>query len=114
MPSIRARAPSGCIYPTYDYTHCIVDSLENITHSLCTLEFEMRQAVDGPYYWLLHVLKLYKPVTWEYSRLNLTHALMSKRKLKKLVVDGHVDGWDDPRLMTLDGMPSPGILASDN
>ncbi len=98
-----------CIYPTYDYTHCIVDSLENITHSLCTLEFEMRQAVDGPYYWLLHVLNLYKPVTWEYSRLNLTHALMSKRKLKKLVVDGHVDGWDDPRLMTLDGMRRRGF-----
>ena len=74
-----------CIYPTYDYTHCIVDSLENITHSLCTLEFSMRQAVDGPYYHLLHNLKLYKPVTWEYSRLNLTHTVMSKRKLKFLV-----------------------------
>ena len=86
-----------CIYPTYDYTHCIVDSLENITHSLCTLEFAQRQAVDGPYYHLLHALQLYKPATWEYSRLNLTHAVMSKRKLKFLVVHGYVDGWDDPR-----------------
>lgn len=57
-----------CIYPTYDYTHCIVDSLENITHSLCTLEFTLRQAAYGPYYWLLHQLDMYKPVTWEYAR----------------------------------------------
>ena len=93
-----------CIYPTYDYTHCIVDSLEDISHSLCTLEFGLRQAADGPYYQLLHALSLYKPVTWEYSRLNLTHAVMSKRKLKFLVAHGHVAGWDDPRLPTLDGL----------
>jgi len=93
-----------CIYPTYDYTHCIVDSLENITHSLCTLEFAQRQAVDGPYYHLLHGLELYKPATWEYSRLNLTHAVMSKRKLKFLVVYNYVNGWDDPRLCTLNGL----------
>merc|ERR1711871_423748 len=54
-----------CIYPTYDYTHCIIDSLENITHSLCTLEFGTRQAPDGSYYWLLDKLGLYKPQTWE-------------------------------------------------
>ena len=97
-------ADAWCIYPTYDYTHCIVDSLENITHSLCTLEFAQRQAVDGPYYHLLHMLQLYKPVTWEYSRLNLTHAVMSKRKLKFLVVYNYVSGWDDPRLCTLNGL----------
>jgi len=101
-----------CIYPTYDYTHCIVDSLEHITHSLCTLEFEVRQAVDGPYYWLLNALRLYKPVTWEYSRLNLTHSLMSKRKLKFLVNGGYVSGWDDPRLVTLDGLRRRGFSAT--
>ena len=101
-----------CIYPTYDYTHCIVDSIENITHSLCTLEFAQRQAVDGPYYHLLHGLRMYKPVTWEYSRLNLTHAVMSKRKLKFLVVYGYVDGWDDPRLCTLNGLRRRGFSGS--
>ena len=89
-----------CIYPTYDYTHCLVDSLENITHSLCTLEFETRQAPNGPYYWLLDSLDMYKPVTWEFARCNITYNVMSKRKLNKLVTDGHVHGWDDPRLLT--------------
>jgi glutaminyl-tRNA synthetase len=93
-----------CIYPTYDYTHCIVDSLENVTHSLCTLEFSDRQASDGAYYWLLDALDLYKPVTWEYSRCNLTYNVMSKRKLNRLVTKGYVNGWDDPRLLTLDGL----------
>ena len=101
-----------CIYPTYDYTHCIVDSLENITHSLCTLEFAQRQAVDGPYYHLLDSLRLYKPATWEYSRLNLTHSVMSKRKLKFLVVHGYVTDWDDPRLCTLNGLRRRGFSAS--
>jgi len=101
-----------CIYPTYDYTHCIVDSLEQVSHSLCTLEFEGRQAVDGPYYWLLDALKLYKPTTWEYSRLNITHCVMSKRKLKHLVLHKHVDGWDDPRLVTLDGLRRRGFSAT--
>ena len=58
-----------CIYPTYDYTHCLVDSIENVTHSLGTLEFETRQAPNGPYYWLLHVLDMYKPITWEFSMM---------------------------------------------
>ena len=93
-----------CIYPTYDYTHCIVDSLENITHSLCTLEFETRQAADGPYYWLLHKLGIYKPVTWEYGRCNITCNVLSKRRLNALVTQKHVNGWDDPRLLTLDGL----------
>lgn len=90
-----------CIYPSYDYTHCIVDSLENISHSLCTLEFEVRRA---SYYWLLEVLDLYKPVVWEYSRLNINHNVMSKRKLNRLVTENYVKGWDDPRLLTLAGM----------
>jgi glutaminyl-tRNA synthetase len=90
-----------CIYPSYDFTHCIVDSLENITHSLCTIEFEVRRA---SYYWLLEVLGMYKPVVWEYSRLNITNTVMSKRKLNKLVTDKYVSGWDDPRLLTLSGL----------
>lgn len=95
-----------CIYPSYDYTHCIVDSLENITHSLCTLEFEMRRE---SYFWLLHVLDLYKPVVWEYSRLNLQFNVLSKRKLLKLVNGGRVRGWDDPRLLTIDGLRRRGF-----
>lgn len=101
-----------CIYPTYDYTHCIVDSLENITHSLCTLEFESRQAPNGSYYWLLDALDMYKPVTWEFSRCNITYNVMSKRKLNTLVVKGIVSGWDDPRLLTLEGLRRRGYTPS--
>jgi|MDSW01.2.fsa_nt_gb glutaminyl-tRNA synthetase len=93
-----------CIYPTYDYTHCLVDSLENVTHSLCTLEFETRQAPNGPYYWLLDSLGMYKPITWEFARCNITYNVLSKRKLGILVEEGHVNGWDDPRLLTLEGL----------
>ncbi|KAJ7954116.1 Glutamine--tRNA ligase [Quillaja saponaria] len=95
-----------CIYPSYDYAHCIVDSLENITHSLCTLEFETRRA---SYYWLLHALGLYQPYVWEYSRLNVSNTVMSKRKLNYLVTQKKVDGWDDPRLMTLAGLRRRGL-----
>mmetsp|Transcript_551 Transcript_551/g.1641 ORF Transcript_551/g.1641 Transcript_551/m.1641 type:complete len:812 (+) Transcript_551:162-2597(+) len=95
-----------CIYPSYDFTHCLVDSLENISHSLCTLEFESRRT---SYYWLLEVLGMYKPVEWEYSRLNMANAVMSKRKLLQLVQLGKVSGWDDPRMMTLSGMRRRGI-----
>ncbi|GFH28877.1 uncharacterized protein HaLaN_27440, partial [Haematococcus lacustris] len=98
-----------CIYPSYDYTHCIVDSLENISHSLCTLEFETRRA---SYFWLLEVLGLYKPHVWEYSRLNITNTVMSKRKLNKLVTAGFVNGWDDPRLLTLSGLRRRGVTAA--
>ena len=101
-----------CVYPTYDYTHCLVDSLENVTHSLCTLEFETRQAPNGPYYWLLDALDMYKPVTWEFARCNITYNVMSKRKLNKLVTEGHVDGWDDPRLLTLEGLRRRGYTPS--
>jgi len=89
------------IYPSYDYTHCIVDSMENITHSLCTLEFETRRA---SYFWLLDALSLYLPHVWEYSRLNVSNNVLSKRKLNKLVTGNYVNGWDDPRLLTLAGL----------
>ncbi|XP_059655493.1 glutamine--tRNA ligase, cytoplasmic-like [Cornus florida] len=98
-----------CIYPSYDYSHCIVDSLENITHSLCTLEFETRRA---SYYWLLDALGLYQPYVWEYSRLNITNTVMSKRKLNRLVTQKWVDGWDDPRLMTLAGLRRRGVTST--
>ncbi|KAJ3167501.1 hypothetical protein HK101_011766 [Irineochytrium annulatum] len=87
-----------CIYPTYDYTHCLCDSFEDITHSLCTTEFQLSRP---SYYWLVDALEIYKPVQWEYGRLRLTYAILSKRKLLKLVNEGYVSGWDDPRLFTL-------------
>ncbi|XP_044493982.1 glutamine--tRNA ligase, cytoplasmic-like [Mangifera indica] len=98
-----------CIYPSYDYAHCVVDSIENITHSLCTLEFETRRA---SYYWLLHSLGLYQPYVWEYSRLNVSNTVMSKRKLNFLVTKKYVDGWDDPRLMTLAGLRRRGVTST--
>ena len=101
-----------CIYPTYDYTHCLVDSIENVTHSLCTLEFETRQAPDSSYHWLLEMLGMYHPYTWESSRCNVTYNVLSKRKLNKLVMAGHVSGWDDPRLLTLDGLRRRGYTAA--
>lgn len=98
-----------CIYPTYDYTHCINDSLENITHSLCTLEFENRRE---SYYWLLEALDLYRPIVWEYSRLNLTYTVLSKRKLEKLVADKKVDSWEDPRILSILGLKRRGYTPS--
>lgn len=87
-----------CIYPTYDYTHCLCDSFEDITHSICTLEFTLSRE---SYYWLVDALELYKPIQSEFGRLNLTSTVTSKRKLNTLVTDGHVSGWDDPRLHTI-------------
>lgn len=98
-----------CIYPTYDYSHCVVDSLENITHSLCTLEFEVRRE---SYYQLLIDLDIYKPNVWEYSRLNISNAVMSKRKIEKLVMENYVNGWNDPRLLTLEGLRRRGYTPS--
>eukprot|EP00743_Colponemidia_sp_Colp-15_P001026 GILK01001132.1.p1 GENE.GILK01001132.1~~GILK01001132.1.p1 ORF type:complete len:787 (+),score=153.39 GILK01001132.1:47-2407(+) len=94
-----------CIYPTYDYTHCLVDSLENITHSLCTLEFEIRRDL---YYWILEALDMYRPSVWEFSRLNISNTVLSKRKLHHLVHAGIVNGWDDPRILTLNGLKRRG------
>ena len=90
-----------CIYPTYDFTHCLNDSLENITHSLCTLEFEIRR---DSYYWLLEAAEMYRPFVWEYSRLNVSHIVVSKRKLLQLVNSHAVTGWNDPRMPTIDGL----------
>ncbi|HVS25865.1 MAG TPA: glutamine--tRNA ligase/YqeY domain fusion protein [Burkholderiales bacterium] len=96
-----------CIYPLYDYTHCISDALENITHSICTLEFEDHRPL---YDWVLEkladfdVLKRPLPQQIEFARLNLTYTVMSKRKLIELVEGGYVDGWDDPRMNTLVGV----------
>jgi len=97
-----------CIYPSYDYTHCIIDSLEDISYSLCTLEFEVRRE---SYFWLLDELNLYKPKVWEYSRLNIEYNQLSKRRLLRLVKEKHVRGWDDPRLLTLNGLRRRGYTA---
>ena len=98
-----------CIYPTYDYSHCLVDSYENITHSLCTLEFEIRRE---SYYQLLKDLNLYQPYVWEYSRLNISNTVLSKRKIEQLVNEKWVSGWDDPRLHTIQGLRRRGYTAS--
>ena len=95
-----------CIYPSYDYTHGVSDALENITHSICTLEFEDHRPL---YNWLnerlaeLGYLNQPLPQQYEFARLNLTYVVLSKRKLIQLVEDRHVDGWDDPRMPTLVG-----------
>ncbi|MCF8055197.1 MAG: glutamine--tRNA ligase/YqeY domain fusion protein [Desulfocapsa sp.] len=91
-----------CIYPMYDYTHCLSDALEAITHSLCTLEFEDHRPL---YDWVLDTLETpCHPQQIEFARLNLTYTVMSKRKLMRLVADGHVTGWDDPRMLTVSGL----------
>ena len=90
-----------CIYPMYDYTHCLSDSIEGITHSICTLEFEDHRPL---YDWVLDELSVYHPQQIEFARLNLTYTVMSKRKLLELVEGGHVSGWDDPRMPTLSGL----------
>ena len=90
-----------CIYPMYDYAHCVSDSVEGITHSICTLEFEDHRPL---YDWFLDELELYHPQQIEFARLNLTYTVMSKRKLLQLVQQNYVSGWDDPRMPTLAGM----------
>ena len=90
-----------CIYPMYDFTHCISDSIERITHSLCTLEFENNREL---YDWVLETLNLYRPQQIEFARLNMSYTLMSKRRLIELVDGGQVRGWDDPRMPTLSGI----------
>lgn len=91
-----------CIYPMYDFTHCLSDMLENITHSICTLEFADHKAL---YDWVLDALETpCHPVQIEFSRLSLEYTVMSKRKLNALVTEGHVDGWNDPRMPTISGL----------
>ena len=91
-----------CIYPMYDFAHCLSDSIEGITHSLCTLEFENNREL---YDWLLDQLKVEcHPRQIEFARLNLSYTVLSKRKLVEIVNEGHVTGWDDPRMPTLSGL----------
>jgi glutaminyl-tRNA synthetase len=87
-----------CIYPTYDWAHGLEDSIEGITHSICTLEFEVHRPL---YDWFLNELEVYHPQQIEFARLNLTYTVMSKRKLLELVEQKFVDGWDDPRMPTI-------------
>ena len=95
-----------CIYPMYDFTHCISDAIENITHSLCTLEFEDHRDL---YEWIINkVNHKNKPQQIEFARLSLEHNLMSKRKLAELIEKKYVSGWDDPRMPTLSGMKRRG------
>ncbi len=89
------------IYPMYDFTHCLSDSIEGITHSICTLEFEINREL---YDWVLNELGVYHPQQIEFARLNLSYTVLSKRKLILLVEEGHVDGWDDPRIPTISGL----------
>lgn len=95
-----------CIYPMYDFTHCLSDSIEGITHSLCTLEFVNNREL---YDWVLETLGVYHPQQIEFARLNLTYTVLSKRKLIQLVKEGHVQGWDDPRMPTLSGLRRRGV-----
>ncbi len=96
------------IYPMYDFAHCLEDSIEGITHSLCTLEFQNNRAL---YDWFLEALDLYHPQQIEFARLELSHTVTSKRKLKELVDKEIVDGWDDPRMPTLCGLRRKGYPA---
>ncbi|MGE4488407.1 MAG: glutamine--tRNA ligase/YqeY domain fusion protein [Kiritimatiellales bacterium] len=98
-----------CIYPMYDFAHCLEDSFEGVTHSLCTLEFEVHRPL---YDWILEALELYQPHQYEFARLNLSYTIMSKRKLLELVREKLVSGWDDPRMPTLCGMRRRGYPAA--
>jgi glutaminyl-tRNA synthetase len=99
-----------CIYPTYDFTHGQSDAIEHITHSICTLEFEDHRPL---YDWFIANLPVpSKPRQYEFARLELTYTVLSKRRLTQLVRDGHVDGWDDPRMPTLAGLRRRGIPAA--
>jgi len=95
-----------CIYPMYDFAHCISDSIERITQSVCTLEFEDHRPL---YDWFLDELRIYHPQQIEFARLNLSHTILSKRKLIGLVEGGCVNGWDDPRMPTIAGLRRRGF-----
>ncbi len=110
---LRATHPrtgdAWCIYPMYDFAHGQSDSIEQITHSLCTLEFQDHRPL---YDWLCEALEIYHPQQIEFARLNLTYTVMSKRRLLELVNEKHVSGWDDPRMPTLSGMRRRGFPAA--
>jgi glutaminyl-tRNA synthetase len=111
---IRAPHPrtgdAWCIYPTYDFAHGQTDAMEGVTHSLCTLEFEDHRPL---YDWLIENLPVpARPRQYEFSRLNMTHTVLSKRMLTQLVTDSHVAGWDDPRMPTVSGLRRRGVPAA--
>ena len=97
-----------CIYPMYDFAHGQCDSIEKVTHSICTLEFEDHREL---YDWILDELKIHHPKQIEFARLNLSFTVLSKRKLMKLVDENHVEGWDDPRMPTLSGLRRRGYTS---
>lgn len=97
-----------CIYPMYDFAHGQSDSIENITHSICTLEFIPHREL---YDWMIEKLEIFPSKQYEFARLNMTYTVMSKRKLLQLVTEGHVQGWDDPRMPTISGMRRRGFTA---
>ncbi|MCK9425995.1 MAG: glutamine--tRNA ligase/YqeY domain fusion protein [Ignavibacteriaceae bacterium] len=97
----QRQGNAWCIYPTYDWAHGLEDSIEKITHSICTLEFENHRPL---YDWFLNELGIYHPQQIEFARLNLNYTVMSKRKLLQLVKENYVDGWDDPRMPTISGL----------
>lgn len=98
-----------CIYPMYDFAHGQSDSIEHITHSICTLEFIPHRPL---YDWFIKELEIFPSRQYEFARLNLTYTVMSKRKLKQLVEEGHVSGWDDPRMPTISGLRRRGYTAA--
>ena len=98
-----------CVYPTYDWAHGLEDSIECVTHSLCSIEFEDHRPL---YDWYLEKLGVYHPQQIEFARLSLDYTVMSKRKLKQLVDEDHVSGWDDPRMPTISGMRRRGYTAA--
>ncbi|MGI5924861.1 MAG: glutamine--tRNA ligase/YqeY domain fusion protein [Lentisphaeria bacterium] len=108
MPHHRT-GDKWCIYPMYDWAHGLEDSIEGITHSLCTLEFEIHRPL---YDWFLEPLPVHRPQQIEFSRLNLSYTVMSKRKLLRLVQEGYVQGWDDPRMPTICGLRRRGYTPS--
>ncbi|MCX5786643.1 MAG: glutamine--tRNA ligase/YqeY domain fusion protein [Elusimicrobia bacterium] len=97
-----------CVYPMYDWAHGLEDSIEQITHSICTLEFEDHRPL---YDWFLDALEIYHPQQLEFARLNITNTVLSKRKLLELVRDKHVSGWDDPRMPTISGLRRRGYTS---
>jgi glutaminyl-tRNA synthetase len=108
-PEHHRTGRKWCIYPMYDWSHGQNDSMEGVTHSLCSMEYEIHRPL---YEWFLEQLGEFKPRQIEFSRLNLTFAMMSKRKLRKMVETGVVSGWDDPRLTTLRGMRRRGYTST--
>ena len=102
-------ADTWCIYPMYDFAHCLCDSIEGITHSICTLEFEVHRPL---YDWILETLSVYHPQQIEFARLNLSYTVMSKRKLLEMVQENLVTGWDDPQMPTISGLRRRGYTAS--